>query len=73
VRTTDGRQVAGELVLVDVAAVPDVKLACRAGRVISPSGGVPWQLRTSARGIFAAGDMCEYDNAVHRRLLGVPA
>ena len=60
----DGRRVEGDLVVVGVGATPDVMLAKKAGLEIGDSGGVKCdaRLQTSADGIFAAGDMCEYDS-----------
>ena len=44
-------------------------LARKAGLTIGELGGVlcDSRLRTSAEGIYAAGDMCEYDSVVHGR------
>ena len=60
----DGRRVETELVVVGVGATPDVMLAKKAGLELGESGGVlcDARLQTSAEGIFAAGDMCEYDS-----------
>lgn len=65
----DGRRVEGELVVIGVGVTPDVMLARKAGLEIGESGGVACdrRLATSAAGIFAAGDMCEYDSVVHGR------
>jgi 3-phenylpropionate/trans-cinnamate dioxygenase ferredoxin reductase subunit len=59
---------AGAVVL-GVGAVPDVMLARAAGLELGERGGVRCdaQLRTSAAGIWAAGDMCEYDSVLHGR------
>jgi 3-phenylpropionate/trans-cinnamate dioxygenase ferredoxin reductase subunit len=69
----DGRRVEGDLVVVGVGATPDVMLARKAGLEIGDSGGVACdrRLRTSAEGIFAAGDMCEYDSVLHGRRLRI--
>ena len=69
----DGRRVEGELVVVGVGAMPDVMLARKAGLEIGASGGVACDARlaTSAAGIFAAGDMCEYDSVIHGRRLRI--
>jgi len=58
-----------QAVVLGVGAVPDVMLARASGLELGPSGGVlcDAQLRTSAPGIWAAGDMCEYDSALHGR------
>ncbi|MGK2936904.1 MAG: NAD(P)/FAD-dependent oxidoreductase [Solirubrobacteraceae bacterium] len=58
-----------DAVVLGVGAVPDVMLARAAKLELGPGGGVLCddRLRTSAPGIFAAGDMCEYDSAIHGR------
>jgi 3-phenylpropionate/trans-cinnamate dioxygenase ferredoxin reductase subunit len=73
VRTADGRQVDGDLVVVGAGAIPDTKLAVRAGLEIGATGGVRCdsQLRTSAPDVYAAGDVCEYDSVIHGRPLRV--
>ncbi len=69
----DGRRVEADLVVVGVGATPDVMLARKAGLEIGESGGVKCdeRLQTSAEGIFAAGDMCEYDSVRHGRRLRI--
>jgi 3-phenylpropionate/trans-cinnamate dioxygenase ferredoxin reductase subunit len=73
IRTADGQQVDGDLVVVGAGAVPDTKIAARAGLDIGPTGGIccDRNLRTSAPDVFAAGDVCEYDSVVHGRALRV--
>jgi 3-phenylpropionate/trans-cinnamate dioxygenase ferredoxin reductase subunit len=73
VRTADGREIHGDLVVVGAGAIPDTKLAVKAGLEIGVTGGVycDSQLRTSAANVFAAGDMCEYDSVVHGRSIRV--
>lgn len=73
VRTADGRQINGDLIVVGVGAVPDTKLAVKSGLEIGPTGGVACdsQLRTSDRQIYAAGDMCEYVSNIHDRSIRV--
>jgi 3-phenylpropionate/trans-cinnamate dioxygenase ferredoxin reductase subunit len=46
---------------------PDVALAQRAGLQIGERGGVRCssRLQSSTPGVFAAGDICEYDSVVH--------
>ena len=60
----DGRRVEADLVVVGVGATPDVMLAKKAGLELGETGGVvcDQRLQTSVEGIFAAGDMCEYDS-----------
>ena len=69
----DGRRIEADLVVVGVGANPDVMLARKAKLELGESGGVMCDrtLRTSAEGIFAAGDMCEYDSVVHGRRLRI--
>lgn len=69
----DGRRVDADLVVVGVGATPDVMLARKAGLELGESGGVACDggLRTSAEGIFAAGDICEYDSVIHGRRLRI--
>jgi 3-phenylpropionate/trans-cinnamate dioxygenase ferredoxin reductase subunit len=69
----DGRRVEGELVVVGVGATPDVMLGRKGGLKLGASGGVACDARlaTSAAGIFAAGDMCEYDSVIHGRRLRI--
>lgn len=64
VACADGRRAQADLVVVGVGATPDVLLARKAGLSLGASGGVACdaQLRTSADGIWAAGDMCEYES-----------
>jgi 3-phenylpropionate/trans-cinnamate dioxygenase ferredoxin reductase component len=62
------RSVEADLVVCGVGATPDVMLARRAGLELGESGGIRCdaQLRTAtSRDVFAAGDVCEYDSAVH--------
>lgn len=66
---TDGQELEADAVVLGVGAVPDVMLARAAKLELGQGGGVLCddRLRTSAPGIFAAGDMCEYDSAIHGR------
>ncbi len=69
----DGRRVDCDLVVVGAGVTPDVMLAKKIGLEIGDSGGVACdkRLQTSAGGIFAAGDMCEYDSVLHGRRLRI--
>jgi 3-phenylpropionate/trans-cinnamate dioxygenase ferredoxin reductase subunit len=69
----DGRRIDADLVIVGVGAIPDVMLARKSGLEIGDSGGVACdkRLQTSVEGIFAAGDMCEYDSVIHQRRLRI--
>ena len=63
----DGRELAADSVVLGVGAVPDVMLARAAKLELGPLGGVlcDERLRTSAEGVWAAGDMCEYRSVHH--------
>jgi 3-phenylpropionate/trans-cinnamate dioxygenase ferredoxin reductase subunit len=69
----DGSRIDADLVVVGVGATPDVMLARKAGLELGETGGVACdsRLRTSADGVFAAGDMCEYDSVIHGRRLRI--
>jgi 3-phenylpropionate/trans-cinnamate dioxygenase ferredoxin reductase component len=62
-----GRELAADVVVMGTGAVPDVMLARAAGLELGESGGVACSgdLGTSVPGIWAAGDMCEYDSVLH--------
>ena len=62
-----GLEIECDAVVMGVGATPDVMLARAAGLELGEHGGVRCdsRLRTSAPGIFSAGDMCEYDSVVH--------
>jgi 3-phenylpropionate/trans-cinnamate dioxygenase ferredoxin reductase subunit len=65
--TKGGRQLPCECTVVGCGVVPDVMLARRAGIEVGERGGVVCdsRLETSAPGVFAAGDMAEYESVVH--------
>jgi 3-phenylpropionate/trans-cinnamate dioxygenase ferredoxin reductase subunit len=67
--TKDGLEVDCDLVVIGAGVTPDVTLAKAAGLEIGEAGGVlcSAQLESSVPGIFAAGDICEYDSPVHGR------
>jgi 3-phenylpropionate/trans-cinnamate dioxygenase ferredoxin reductase subunit len=54
-------------------AVPDVMLARAAGLELGETGGIACssRLETSVPGIWAAGDVCEYESVLHGRRLRV--
>jgi 3-phenylpropionate/trans-cinnamate dioxygenase ferredoxin reductase component len=56
-----------DMVVVGVGVMPDVMLAKAAGLELGETGGVKCSsgLESSVPGIFAAGDMCEWDSTVH--------
>jgi 3-phenylpropionate/trans-cinnamate dioxygenase ferredoxin reductase subunit len=73
VRTKRGERLPADVVVVGAGVTPDVMLAQRAKLALGESGGVMTDasLQTSVPGIFAAGDICEYDSAVHGRRLRI--
>src|SRR6478736_5663016 len=62
VQLDDGRSLPADVVVVGVGVLPDVMLARKSGLELGDTGGVRCdaQLRTSAEGVYAAGDVCEY-------------
>ncbi len=64
-----GEELACDAVVAGVGATPDVMTARKAGLDLGELGGVlcDAQLRTSAEGLWAAGDICEYDSLLHGR------
>ena len=65
--TASGRKLAADMVVMGTGAMPDVMLARAAKLELGETGGVTCSadLETSARGVWAAGDMCEYDSVLH--------
>jgi 3-phenylpropionate/trans-cinnamate dioxygenase ferredoxin reductase component len=65
--TTNGLELPADAVVVGAGVTPDVALAKRAGLDIGERGGVlcSSRLETSAPGVFAAGDIAEYDSPLH--------
>jgi 3-phenylpropionate/trans-cinnamate dioxygenase ferredoxin reductase subunit len=65
--TSAGLTLDADAVVIGAGAMPDVMLAKKAGLELGDSGGVRCsaQLETSAPGIYAAGDMCEYESVIH--------
>jgi 3-phenylpropionate/trans-cinnamate dioxygenase ferredoxin reductase component len=65
--TRNGLELAADAVVIGAGVIPDVQLAQRAGLEIGKRGGVRCSsgLESSAPGVFAAGDICEYDSLVH--------
>ena len=65
--TSNGLELAAEAVVVGAGVTPDVALAKRAGLDIGERGGVlcSSRLETSVPGIYAAGDIAEYDSPMH--------
>jgi 3-phenylpropionate/trans-cinnamate dioxygenase ferredoxin reductase subunit len=65
--TRGGLELPAEAVVIGAGVTPDVQLAQRAGLELGERGGVRCSagLQTSAAGVFAAGDICEYESIVH--------
>jgi 3-phenylpropionate/trans-cinnamate dioxygenase ferredoxin reductase subunit len=65
--TTNGLELPADAVVIGAGVTPDVALAQRAGLQIGERGGVlcSSRLETSAPGVFAAGDIAEYDSPLH--------
>jgi 3-phenylpropionate/trans-cinnamate dioxygenase ferredoxin reductase component len=70
--TKHGRELDADAVVIGVGAAPDTALARSAGLEVGETGGVRVDSRLQSRtpGIFAAGDVAEYESVVHggRRL-----
>ena len=69
--TSSGLQLDCDYVVVGVGVSPDVMLARSAGLELGETGGIRCSagLESSAPGVFAAGDNCEYESIVHGRRL----
>jgi len=67
--TSSGLELECDAVVIGAGVTPEVTLARQAGLEIGEAGGVRTSagLETSAPGIFAAGDICEYDSPIHGR------
>jgi 3-phenylpropionate/trans-cinnamate dioxygenase ferredoxin reductase subunit len=65
--TSNGLELPAEAVVIGAGVTADVHLAQRAGLQMGQHGGVlcSSRLQTSAPGIFAAGDIAEYDSPLH--------
>ncbi|HYI38093.1 MAG TPA: FAD-dependent oxidoreductase [Thermoleophilaceae bacterium] len=71
--TAAGDELEADMVVLGTGVKPDVMLAKAAGLELGDSGGVKCdsRLQTSAPGLYAAGDICEYDSVVHGRRIRV--
>ena len=69
----DGRSFAADAVVCGTGALPDVMLAKKSGLELGELGGVRCDatLQTSADGLYAAGDICEYDSVIHGRVMRI--
>jgi 3-phenylpropionate/trans-cinnamate dioxygenase ferredoxin reductase component len=65
--TKNGLELPAQLVVVGAGVSPDVQLARGAGLEMGESGGVRCssRLESSAPGVYAGGDICEYDSVLH--------
>ena len=65
--TKSGLELDCDFVVVGIGVTPDVMLARAAGLELGENGGVRCsaRLESSVEGIYAAGDICEYDSPVH--------
>ena len=65
--TRTGLELDAEAVVIGAGVSPDIQLAQRAGLEIGERGGVRCssRLQSTAPGVFAAGDICEYDSPMH--------
>jgi 3-phenylpropionate/trans-cinnamate dioxygenase ferredoxin reductase subunit len=65
--TKGGLELAADAVVIGAGVSPDVQLAQRAGLEIGERGGVvsSSRLESSVAGVFAAGDICEYESVLH--------
>lgn len=71
--TRSGHRLPASTVVMGVGVTPEVSLAGPAGLELADDGGVRCDsmLRTSADGVFAAGDIASYESPVHGRRLRV--
>ncbi len=65
--TKNGLELDCDMVVVGVGVMPDVMLAKSAGLELGETGGVKCssRLESSVPGVYAAGDMCEYESKPH--------
>ncbi len=71
VLTESGKAFECDMVVVGAGVRPDMILAQRAGLECDDGIICDSKLRTSAPGIYAAGDVCSYDSVVHGRRIRV--
>jgi 3-phenylpropionate/trans-cinnamate dioxygenase ferredoxin reductase subunit len=64
--TQNGLELPAEAVVIGAGVIPDVQLAQKAGLELGERGGVRCssRLETSVPGVFAGGDICEYDSVL---------
>jgi 3-phenylpropionate/trans-cinnamate dioxygenase ferredoxin reductase component len=71
VLTKSGKAIECDTVVVGAGVRPDTMLAERAGLEVGNGIACDARLRSSAEGIYAAGDCCSYESVVHGRRLRV--
>jgi 3-phenylpropionate/trans-cinnamate dioxygenase ferredoxin reductase component len=71
--TKSGKELPCDMVVIGAGVHPDVMLARSAGLELGDAGGVKCSstLESSVPGVFAAGDICEYDSVVHGKSLRI--
>jgi len=71
--TESGLELDCDMVVIGAGVQPDVTLARAAGLELGDAGGVRCssRLETSAPGVYAAGDICEYDSVIHGKPLRI--
>jgi 3-phenylpropionate/trans-cinnamate dioxygenase ferredoxin reductase subunit len=71
--TRNGLELEAEAVVIGAGVSPDVQLGKRAGLEIGERGGVRCssRLESTAEGVFAAGDICEYDSELHGEMMRI--
>src|SRR5262245_57939257 len=71
--TASGREIEADMVVMGTGVIPDVSLARSAGLELGERGGIVCSnvLETSAEGVWAAGDVCEYDSVLHGRRMRI--
>jgi 3-phenylpropionate/trans-cinnamate dioxygenase ferredoxin reductase subunit len=69
--TKSGLEIDCDFVVIGAGVLPEIGLAQRAGLETASGVVVDRYLESSAPGIFAAGDIAEYDSVVHGRTLRI--
>jgi len=69
--TKSGLEIECDFVVIGAGVTPEIGLAERAGLETATGVLVDRYLETSAPGIFAAGDIAEYDSVIHGRTLRI--
>jgi 3-phenylpropionate/trans-cinnamate dioxygenase ferredoxin reductase subunit len=71
--TEGGRELPADMVVMGTGVTPDVMLARSAGLELTDAGAIlcSQTLETSASGVYAAGDACDYDSVIHGRRVRV--